>query len=534
MTDRRMKNAEIFRDTERRYTSDPALIEAVRKSTEAQIFISEKDTVSIPAPIKAEKAKVTVSGKRSLEAAEPYAKQGKKVCVLNFASATNPGGGVVNGSSAQEESLCRCSTLYPCLNTKQMWDIFYGPHRQAGNPLYNDDCIYTPEVCVFKGDTNFPEPLWKKDWWKVNILTCAAPNLRARPSNAMNPYAGDQAAKITPSELEKLLTARIRRIFEIAVAGGNEVLILGAFGCGAFKNPPEIVSKVFQTVMQDYVRYFDVIEYAVFHTERETANYTEFLKNISVDSARKRVAGVYRPYIVCHMTGSVDGKVTGSFLRCPESEAASEVYYEINRAYQREGSGSFICGRITMEESFTGGYYPDLSSYRPVEKCLGHYMNCWFDEDVKDADYFAIAFDPKGKLGWRSNVIEDADPGYGGAKIIEVLTEQADPRYLAYLQEKKISYFFAGETEIDVPLALRILCDHLSPSFYVLEGGSIINGHFLRADCVDEISLVQSPVTGGDDGKPLFADGTLRRFELISAENRGGVLVTRYTARKEG
>ncbi|MBR6745261.1 MAG: dihydrofolate reductase family protein, partial [Clostridia bacterium] len=243
---------------------------------------------------------------------------------------------------------------------------------------------------------------------------------------------------------------------------------------------------------------------------------------------------VYRPYIVCHMTGSVDGKVTGSFLRCPESEAASEVYYEINRAYQREGSGSFICGRITMEESFTGGYYPDLSSYRPVEKCLGHYMNCWFDEDVKDADYFAIAFDPKGKLGWRSNVIEDADPGYGGAKIIEVLTEQADPRYLAYLQEKKISYFFAGETEIDVPLALRILCDHLSPSFYVLEGGSIINGHFLRADCVDEISLVQSPVTGGDDGKPLFADGTLRRFELISAENRGGVLVTRYTARKEG
>lgn len=96
--------------------------------------------------------------------------------------------------------------------------------------------------------------------------------------------------------------------------------------------------------------------------------------------------------------------------------------------------------------------------------------------------------------------------------------------------KKEISYFFAGETEIDVPLALRILCDHLSPSFYVLEGGSIINGHFLRADCVDEISLVQSPVTGSNDGKPLFADGTLRRFELTSAENRGGVLVTRYKA----
>ena len=112
--------------------------------------------------------------------------------------------------------------------------------------------------------------------WNVNILTCAAPNLRERPSNAMNPYAGNQAAKITPAELEKLLTKRIRRIFEIAVANGNEVLILGAFGCGAFRNPPEIVAKVFNAVMQDYLRYFDVIEYAVYHTEREVVNYEVF------------------------------------------------------------------------------------------------------------------------------------------------------------------------------------------------------------------------------------------------------------------
>ena len=62
-------------------------------------------------------------------------------------------------------------------------------------------------------------------------------------------------------------------------------------------------------------------------------------------------------------------------------------------------------------------------------------------------------------------MIEDSDPGYGGAMIIEVLTEQADPRYLAYLEEQEISYFFAGETEIDVPLALHILYTHLSPKF---------------------------------------------------------------------
>ena len=283
MIDRRTKNAEIFRDTERRYTSDPTLMQAVQQSTDNQVFIAEGEDITVSSAYKTEKAKVVVSGKRSLEAAEAYAKQGKKVCVLNFASATNPGGGVVNGSSAQEECICRCTTLYPCLNTDTMWSAFYKPHRKAANPVYNNDCIYTPDVCVFKSDTNFPEILPKDEWWNVNILTCAAPNLRERPSNAMNPHAGDKAAKITPTELEKLLTKRVRRIFEIAVANGNEVLILGAFGCGAFRNPPEIVANVFNTVMQDYLCSFDTIEYAVYHTEREVANFEAFKRRLSTE-----------------------------------------------------------------------------------------------------------------------------------------------------------------------------------------------------------------------------------------------------------
>lgn len=276
MFDRRTKNAEIFCDTERLYTSDDTLKQAIRQSTESQIFISETDHIVVPSANKAEKAHVAVSEKRSLEAAEVYAKQGKKVCVLNFASSTNPGGGVVNGASAQEESICRCTTLYPCLNHDTMWKHFYEPHRMARNPLYNNDCIYTPNVYVFKSDISFPVLLPRDKWWSVNILTCAAPNLRERPSNAMNPSAGDKAAKISPTELEKLLFSRIRRIFEVAASTENEVLILGAFGCGAFKNPPESVAKVFYAVMQDYLCHFDAIEYAVYHTEREMANYEAF------------------------------------------------------------------------------------------------------------------------------------------------------------------------------------------------------------------------------------------------------------------
>ncbi|MBQ9748601.1 MAG: dihydrofolate reductase family protein [Clostridia bacterium] len=241
---------------------------------------------------------------------------------------------------------------------------------------------------------------------------------------------------------------------------------------------------------------------------------------------------MHRPYIVCHMVTSIDGKVTGEFLSRPECEAATEIYYEMNREYKAHGSGGFICGRVTMEGSFTGGWYPDLSAYQPVSKCLGHDRDCWFD-DAADAKYFAIAFDPKGRLGWKTNVIEDSDPGYGGAMIIEVLTEQVDPRYLAYLEEKRISYFFAGKTEIDVPLALQILRDRLTPTFYVLEGGSIINGHFLHADCVDEISLVGAPITADKDAKPLFTDGDIFDFKLTHAEQKNGALVTRYVRARE-
>lgn len=275
MKDRREINVEVFEDTMKQYKSNPTLKAAVSNSVANQKFTGAHETIVLPQSPGLSPT-VTVSGKRSLEAAVEYAKQGLKTCVLNFASASNPGGGVTHGSSAQEESICRCSTLYPCLNTSDMWSCFYTPHRAAGNPLYNDDCIYTPDVYVIKSDTNVPKLLPESEWQKVNIITCAAPNLRHKPSNCMNPGAGDKRADITDKELAELLTSRIRRIFEIAVANGNEALILGAFGCGAFKNPPIVVAKVFAEQLQAFRGYFKAIEFSVFHTEREVQNYNTF------------------------------------------------------------------------------------------------------------------------------------------------------------------------------------------------------------------------------------------------------------------
>jgi uncharacterized protein (TIGR02452 family) len=273
--ERRIKNTRIFEDTQERYEQDGILKAVIEVSIQKQKLIFENYRVKIPKFYLPRKTRVTVSVKRTLEAAMPYVKQGKRVCVLNFASATTPGGGVLTGSGAQEESICRCSTLYPCLRLEEMQRAFYEPHRKSNNSLYNDDCIYTPDVCVFKSDTDFPEILPREEWWKVNVLTCAAPNLKGRFSSSPV-HIEDPANDITEVGLEKLLTARIRRIFEVAIAERNQVLILGAFGCGAFKNSPEMVARVFRNVMQEYRNRLDVIEFAVFYVGEERTNFTTF------------------------------------------------------------------------------------------------------------------------------------------------------------------------------------------------------------------------------------------------------------------
>ena len=150
------------------------------------------------------------------------------------------------------------------------------PHREADNPLYNGDCIYTPGVKVFKSDTNFPEILQESEWWDVDVITCAAPNLRDIPSNVMNPGAGNRKAEITYDDLRNLISKRVKRVFEVAVMNGSEVLILGAWGCGAFRNPPQLVAEIFAEHTEHYRKSFEVIEYAVFHTETEKLNYESF------------------------------------------------------------------------------------------------------------------------------------------------------------------------------------------------------------------------------------------------------------------
>lgn len=220
-----------------------------------------------------------------------------------------------------------------------------------------------------------------------------------------------------------------------------------------------------------------------------------------------------RPYVICHMTTSIDGKVTGDFLYEPEAQPAVDAYYEINRQYAGD---AYACGRITMEGSFTGGHQSDLTQYAEAR----------FDRRDHAADpsarYFAVAFDRRGRLGWKSARISDDDPGYDNAHIIEVLCEDVSDAYLAHLRQTGISYIFAGAHEMDVSLALEKLHSLFGIKKLLLEGGSILNGAFQSAGLIDELSLVVAPLTAQPDGLPLFAQNALSGFTLKQAQSLDG------------
>lgn len=257
------ENIRIITETLEKCQTDPKLAGAIQASLQGQSIVLESESVPAARARYETGAPVTVSRKRSYEAAAGY--PGQKVAVLNFASAVSPGGGVLRGCTAQEESLCRISTLFPCLHVPQNHERFYTPHRNANQRLNNDDCIYTPGVVVFRSDDGLSRLLPEEAWYQVDVVTCAAPDLRTFP-----------AGTVTDEALSRLHSQRLRRILDLAYANGAEVVILGAFGCGAFGNDPVVVAKAMADVTGEYRRMFRAIEYAVYGSRADGRNFPAF------------------------------------------------------------------------------------------------------------------------------------------------------------------------------------------------------------------------------------------------------------------
>ncbi|MGV9249178.1 TIGR02452 family protein [Streptomyces sp. NPDC003710] len=220
--------AGAYRTPEGRTVPIAAAVEAARAGTR----MYGPGPVETP-PMRSGATVFEVTGESSLEAARRLlSRSGDPVAVLNFASARNPGGGFLNGAQAQEEALCRASALYACVREVRE---FYDHHRDHRDPFYTDRVIHSPAVPVFRDDRGrlLEAP------YAVGFLTAAAPN-----AGVVRQRAPERA-----DELPRALAARAERVLETAAACGYRRLVLGAWGCGVFRNEPGQVAGAFRGLL---------------------------------------------------------------------------------------------------------------------------------------------------------------------------------------------------------------------------------------------------------------------------------------------
>ena len=272
-----IQRIEVFQDTMNWIKTDKDLSDSIKKAKKNTEIFWEDSYPSFDQK-NLHETKITVSPNRSFEAAVKLNKQmpGNKIAVMNFANAFHAGGGVTKGSSAQEECLCRTSTLYPLLYRRSLRDTFYKHHHSLNTAKASDALIYTEGVIICKTDENLPKRMPKEDWISVDVITVAAPDLR-RKSNVHAALVGNGTV-MYDAELFGYHVKRAIHILTCAAAKNVDILILGAFGCGAFQNNPEVVARAYKVALEEFPNVFKQVEFAVYCSQNDDTNYQVFKK----------------------------------------------------------------------------------------------------------------------------------------------------------------------------------------------------------------------------------------------------------------
>ena len=199
-----------------------------------------------------------------------------------------------------------------------------------------------------------------------------------------------------------------------------------------------------------------------------------------------------RPYVMCLMMTSVDGKILGE--KWGNSPKMKILRNKFEEAHEELGIKAWIVGRTTMEKDFT--------DFTKAILKRGHQTLDRSDFVAEhQSDSFAIAIDGKAKLGWKESTMQ-------GDHVITILTEDVPDAYLAHLRDIGLSYIFAGKKDISLKTALRKLRSLFGIEQLMLEGGSHINGSFLNEELIDELHQLLLPI----------ADGTIETATLFEIE----------------
>ena len=233
-----------------------------------------------------------------------------------------------------------------------------------------------------------------------------------------------------------------------------------------------------------------------------------------------------KPFLVCHMFVSMDGKIDGAFMSDPNAVPARTEYGKLRSFYD---STATIYGTTTMK-GFADGLVGALPAAGEVSR-----------EDYvapHEGEQYEVAVDPEGVLAWNTGYHDRA--GRGRSHVIEALTQQVSDDYLAYLRRQGVSYVIAGAEHLDCALLLHKLKTLFGIERAILAGGGYINGSFLQEELIDEVSIVMAPVADGNtQSVSIFerSDFLPHRapvpFTLLSADRvAGDGLWLRYALKK--
>lgn len=212
-----------------------SISEALAQAVDGTVSYGPDDALP-SAPLGERTARIEVRNESTLEAALRLLAEGHRPVALNFASAKNPGGGFLGGALAQEESLARSSGLYACINGSPMYEY----HRSYGDAMYSDCAIYSPDVPVFRDDEGLllPEP------YLCSFITSPAVNagvvLQRDPSRR--------------KAIRSAMRRRVHLVLTLAAAYEHEALVLGAWGCGVFRNDGQEIAELFHDALAHHFR----------------------------------------------------------------------------------------------------------------------------------------------------------------------------------------------------------------------------------------------------------------------------------------
>lgn len=263
MSPSRSKAAEIARDTLEivaagQYVNPAGTSVSIRPLVDAAVASVVSYPPDAPLPKDAHsrrpglQTRFTVLNDTTLSAALDLALAGHQPVALNFASARHPGGGFLNGARAQEESLCRASALYACIHDNAM----YRHHAPLSGGLYTNYAIYAPAVPVFKDDAGdlLDEP------YLCAFVTSPAVNAGV--------YTKDGGRR---DVVRREMRERIEKTLAIMAGHGHDAAVLGAWGCGVFKNDPEMIADLFaEALFGRFAGVFARVVFAVLSSDGET------------------------------------------------------------------------------------------------------------------------------------------------------------------------------------------------------------------------------------------------------------------------